>query len=200
MSPQNNSRASELGAILTSGASGFTVRKRTGIGLFFHFFLLACLVIMGASLLVYYQSPTGCLLAVAIGLSFVIVAHNLEKSKKVKESLEFMNALFSSSVGKGYKFCCIIKSTGDIVFYNRPFQSIFPAYIAQNTRTLSMLLGLYHVPQADREKITSLMATNTEGTFTTSIRQGGEAGETQSLSFQLETIERPTGFFLLRGK
>ncbi len=199
MSVQNNSRATDLGDLLTEGTTGFTVRKTSGVGLFFHFFLLGCMVIMGVAMLVSYQSPKGCALAVAIGAAFAVIAHNLERNKKMKEALEFMNALFSSAMGKGYKFCCIVKNTGDIVFYNRPFQAIFPAYILQDTRTLKSLLNLYNLPEADRDTLTKMMAEKTEGTLATSIRAGAEKDSTP-ITFYLDTIERPTGFFMLRGK
>ena len=199
MSVQNNSRATDLGTILTEGTTGFAVRKRTGIGLFFHFFLLACMVVMGVSLLVYYQSPMGSAVAVAIGLSFALIAQNLEKQKKHKESLEFMNALFSSAIGKGYHFACIVKKTGEIVFYNRPFQAVFPAYTIQDTRTLKALLDLYNVPESDRETLRKFMTDNEGGSIATTINAKAQTDKT-AITFHLDPIERPTGFFLLRGK
>jgi hypothetical protein len=199
MSVKNNSRAADLGEILTSGATGFTVRKRTGVGIFFHFFLLACMVVFGASLLVYYESPVGCALAVSIGLSFAMIAQNLEKQKKSKESLEFMNALFSSAIAKDHQFACIVKITGDIVFYNRPFQAVFPAYTVQDDRTLKSLFNLYNVPEEHRDVLKKLMEGNQEGSITTTINAKAQTEKT-SVIFHLEPIDRPTGFFLLRGK
>ena len=199
MSVQNNSRATDLGEVLTAGTTGFKVRKRTGIGMFFHFFLLACMVVMGAALLVYYQSPIGCGIAVVIGICLAMVAQNLEKQKKAKEALEFMNALFSSAIGKGYQFACIVKNTGDIVFYNRPFQTVFPAYTAQDTRTLKALLDLYNVPEGDRDSLRNFMTENMGGSISTTINAKAQTEKT-SMTFHLEPIERPTGFFLLRGK
>ncbi len=197
--PKNSARASELGHILTSGTTGFTVRKRTGVGLFFHFFMLACLVVLGAALLIYYRSPEGCALAVAIGLSLAMISQNLEKLKRVKQSLEFMNALFSSALGRGYRCCFVVKVTGEIVFYNRPFQSVFPAYVNQENRMFETLLNLYHIADADREKIKTLITSATEGTVTTTLRET-PAGEAQAITLYLEPIERPTGFTLIRGK
>jgi len=199
MATQNNSRASDITTILMTGATGFTVRKRTGLGLFFHFFLLACVVILGASLLVYYNSLEGCILAVAIGLSFALVAQNLENLKKTKESIEFMNALFSSALSSGYKFCFIVKNTGDIVFYNRPFQNIFPAYVAQNTRTFESLLNLYSVSEADQNILNGFISSNSGGNISLALREN-ESTENQTLTFHIEPIGRPTGFFLIRGK
>jgi hypothetical protein len=199
MAVPNNSRATDLGDILTVGTSGFTVRKRTGLGMFFHIFLLACMVLLGIALLVYYQSPKGCGLAIAIGASFALVAQNLEKQKQFRESLEFMNALFSSALGHGYAFCCIIKSSGDIVFYNRPFQTVFPAYIAQNTRTIASLMNLYHFPDEQRHALEKLMADNTQGNLTVNIRAAADS-ESRTTTFEIQPIERPTGFFLVRGK
>lgn len=199
MSVQNNSRATDLGEVLTAGTTGFTTRKRTGVGLFFHFFLLACMVVMGVSLLLYYQSPIGSAVAVAIGLSFGLIAQNLEKLKKGKESLEFMNALFSSAIGNGYQFACIVKKSGEIVFYNRPFQTVFPAYTAQDTRTLKALLELYNIPDGDRETMRKFMSDNMGGSIATTIHAKAQTEKT-SITFNLDPIERPTGFFLLRGK
>ncbi|MFZ4540874.1 MAG: hypothetical protein ACOYNL_03550 [Rickettsiales bacterium] len=198
MKAQHNSRTTDLGTTLYDGSTGFQVRKRNGIGMFFHVFALCCMVLMGASLLVYYRSPEGCAFAVAIGLSFALIAQNLEKQKKSRESLEFMNALLSSALGAGHRFCCIVKNTGDIMFYNRPFQEVFPEYITQGTHTLDALFTLYNVPQADHNAITGLMAPNRSGTINTSIR--AEGSNTQTISIILEPIERPTGYFLLRGK
>lgn len=199
MSQQNNSRASELGETLTSGATGFTVRKRTGVGLFFHLFMLACMVMLGASLLVYYHSPVGCVLTVVLGGSFAFIARNLEQNKKIKEALEFMNALFSSALGKGFKGCFIVKATGDIVFYNRSFQTLFPDYISQGDRTLTALSELYNIPQTDRDQLATLMLANMEGSVTTSIR-ALEATDAAPLILEVEPIERPTGFLLIRCK
>ncbi len=199
MAVQYNSRTSDLGEILTSGSTGFAVRKRTGIGMVFHLFLLACMVVMGAALLIYYQSPKGCLLAVAIGLSLGLIAQNLEKYKKSNQSLEFMNALFSSALGKGYQFCCVVKVTGDLVFYNRPFQALFPLYVTQKTRSLTKLMELYHFPENDRAALTTLIETNAPGTMTTHIRSSTD-DPAQAITLTIEPIERPTGFFLIRGK
>lgn len=196
--PKNSSRASDLGQILTTGTTGFVTRKRTGIGLFFHFFMLFCLVVLGAALLVWYESPQGCGLAVAIGLSLALISQNLEKLRRVKHSLEFMNALFSSALGRGYLFTFIVKSTGEIVFFNRPFQAAFPAYVDQESRMLDVLFELANIPAQDRESIKSRIATLSEGTVQTSMKSG-ENGS-QSVTFYLEPIERPTGFTLVRGK
>ena len=199
MSTKNNSRASELGEILTTGSTGFTVRKRTGIGLVFHLFMMASLIMLGASLLVYYRSPEGCLLAVAIGASLAIIAHNLERLKKTKEALEFMNALFSSALGKGYKCCFIVKNNGNIVFYNRPFQVLFPNYVAQDDRTLDALMTLSHISPEERGNFSAMVSTSNSGTVTATIRDN-EGDEGTKLTFEIEPIERPTGFFLIRGK
>ncbi len=199
MSAKNTSRASELGSILTSGTTGFTTRKRTGVGMFVHFFMLTCIVILGASFLVYYSSIEGCLLVTAIGFSFALVAHNLERLKKVKESLEFMNALFSSALGKGYQFCCIVKFSGELVFYNRPFQSVFPDYMNQQVRTLDALLTLYQMPQDQRTALNNIMTEKTDGTISTTL-QSQSSGTAMPMTLEIEKIERPTGFFLLRGK
>ncbi len=200
MSPKNNSRASELGDLLTTGTSGFTVRKRTGLGLVFHLFMLLVLIVLGAAMLVYFKSPEGVALAIGIGISLTAIAINLEKMKKIKQSLEFMNALFSSALGRGYQFCFIVKSTGDIVFYNRSFQAIFPAYVEQNTRTIDTLFSLYNVPQDHRDKAKALISAASEASIPTSIRDAAPTASTQSVTFYFEPIDRPTGFVLVRGK
>ncbi len=195
----NNSRTTDLGTILTDGASGFSPRKRTGVGLFFHLFVIASMVILAVALLVYYQSPRGCALAMAIGFSFLVIIENVQKLKRTKDSLEFMNALFSSALGSGYKFCFIVKSSDDIVFYNRPFQTIFPAYIMEKGHTLARLLSLYNVTQVDKDILYGFISSNSSGNVKIKVRSSLES-EGEMLSFFVEPIERPTGFFLVRGK
>lgn len=198
-SKQLSSRAGDLGELLLAGSTGFAVRKRTVLGLFIHFFLLGCVVILGASLLVHFNSPEGCALAVGMGGVFLIISHNMEKLKKVKQSLEFMNALFSSALGRGHKFCCIVKNTGDVVFFNRAFQAVFPAYISQTDRKISALMQIYNVPDTQRDHISNLMSSNTEGTLTAVFREATATSEL-SMTISIEPIDRPTGFFLVRGK
>ena len=199
MNMKNSSRASDVGELLLTGSTGFTVRKRTGVGMFVHFFLLSCMVILGAALLVYYKSPQGCMLAVVIGGCFSLISHNMEKLKKVKQSIEFMNALFSSALGKGHSFCFIVKNTGDIVFYNRPFQAIFPAYVAQSNRNIDTLLALYQVPADDRAAVKAHLAASGDANISTTISAIGTT-ESAKITFEIEQIERPTGFFIIRGK
>ncbi len=199
MAIQNNSRISDFGTILMVGSSGFSTRKLTGIGLFFHLFLLACMVIFGVALLMYYQSPMGLALAAAIGLGVTLIIKNLEKLKKHKESLEFMNALFSSALGAGWKFCCIVKSTGELVFYNRSFQTVFPAYLEQTNRTLEGWMRSCSLEQYDCDIIKNFIQTSTAGTVNISLKDAG-SDVVEPVVFHIEPIERPTGFFLIRGK
>lgn len=196
-SPKNSSRASDLGHLLTEGATGFVARKRTGLSFFFHIFMLLCLIALGVALLVYYDSKQGCALAVAMGLSLALISQNLEKLRRVKHSLEFMNALFSSAVGKGYAFTFIVKSSGEIVFYNRPFQAIFSAYVEQGSRMLDVLLEKAEIAAPEREAIKTKISGLTEGSVQTSIKTGNDM---QAMTFYIEPIERPTGFALVRGK
>lgn len=198
-STSTNTRSADIGQILMLGSTGFTMRKRTGVGMFVHFFLLGAMVVMGASLLVYFNSPEGCVLAAVIGGCFAMIAQNLEKLKKTKNALEFMGALFSSALGKGYAFTFIVKSTGEIVYHNRPFQSVFPAYVNQSTRTLATLLTLYQVPQEHQEQIKTLLTSKGEGTITTTVKAAADA-EGKSFALLIEPIERPTGFVIIRGK
>ncbi|MES2983855.1 MAG: hypothetical protein V4735_01550 [Pseudomonadota bacterium] len=199
MSKKTTLRSSDLGEGLRTGTTGFTVRKRTGVGKVVHFFLLIAMVVIGASMLVYYQSPEGCMLAVVVGAVFGLVAINFEKLKTTKESLEFMSALFSSALGRGYQFCCMVKANGDVVFFNRPFQSVFPAFITQPSRTLETLLTLYHVPQDQRDLLAAHLSANNEGSLTLSLRAADETAA-KTMTVLVEPIERPTGFMLLRGK
>jgi hypothetical protein len=110
-----------------------------------------------------------------------------------------MSALFSSALGNGYRFACIVKNTGDIVFFNRPFQAFFPAHATQRSRTLSSLFELYQVPNEHQAALTAQMNENTPAALATSI-QGPAQNEPTAVTFYLEPIERPTGFFLLRGQ
>jgi hypothetical protein len=199
MTTQNNSRTSDMGTILDTHTGGFIKRKHSGVGLVFHLFVLASMVVLSIALLIYYRSPNGSVLVVAIASSVAVIAHNLEKAKKHRELIEFMNALFSSALGEGWKFCFIVKNTGDIVFYNRAFQNVFPAYIKQDNRTLGNLLRIYHVQQSEREALNAFITSSTKGNTNIALKSQDDV-ISNTISFHVEPIERPTGYFLVRGK
>lgn len=196
---KNSTRAGDLGSMLIQGSTGFTARKRTGFGLLVHIFLMATMMVFGVTLLVYYESLEGCALAIALGLCLAFISHNLEKMRSIKLSLEFMNALFSSALGHGFKFCFVVKGTGEIVFYNRAFQTVFPAYMEQSSRSFDVLASLYSIPAADLEKIKSMMASAADGEIKTTYKSASDT-TSASATLLIEHIERPTGFILVRGK
>lgn len=192
-----NVRASDQVTLDDLKNSGFVIRKRTLNRQISQIFMMVLVIVVGISLIVYNDSYVSALLCVGIGGLIFYLALKLDKMGKIEQSNEFVMALLSSALGRGYAFCAIVRDDGQIVYLNRPFQEVFPAFIAQEKRDVCTLLSLYNVSDDERGKITALISGKSDGTLNMTASNDGSK---RSFTLTIEAIERPTGFVMLRGK
>lgn len=177
--------------------SGFIVRKRTPARQALRYFALLIVIIIGVAVLTYYDSLTACGLAVVAGVVLLLIGKQLEKVEKNQRAAEFMNALFSNALSKDYRFCLVARTDGGIIYFNRTFQEMFPAFIAQAKRDMETLLSLYHVTPEHRGTIATQLIQSTPATLAVIIQSGSDQAP-QPLILSMEPIERPRGFVLDR--
>jgi len=179
--------------------SGFIIRKRTPARQILRYFVLLLMIIGGVAFLTSYNSLMACAAAVLAGVTLYLIAKQLEKVEKNQRAAEFMNALFSNALSKDYRFCMVARTDGGIIYFNRPFQEIFPAFLAQDKRDMETLLSLYHVSAEHRQTVGAQLIQNVPATLAVIIQSGSEQAP-QPLILSMEPIERPRGFVLIRGK
>jgi hypothetical protein len=199
MAEVKNVRVSDRNDFASAKKSEFVARKHIPFKQITRLLIMLVIVVLGVAVLVYYNSLVGCWLASGVGLVILYVARKLEKLEKIQHSTEFMNALFSSALGKKYKFCTVINLAGEIVYLNRSFQAMFPAFVQQSERTLDKLLSMQNVAADRTDMVKKLIEQNSESSLAVIMDAGAEKAP-ESVTLYIEPIERPSGFVLIRGQ
>ncbi|NBX03674.1 MAG: hypothetical protein EBR02_06405 [Alphaproteobacteria bacterium] len=179
--------------------SGFVVRKNTPIAKISEVFKWVSVVVLVVSVAMYYDSLIGFGICVGGGALALFLGRQLERMQKIQQSTEFVSAIFSSALGKGYLFCIAIREDGEIVYLNRPFQTSFPDFIAQPKLTLQTLMKMQGVSEDDSIKIRAAISRPQDSSVTINMVIGN-SNTVKPITFCIEPIERPSGFLLIRGK
>jgi|GEM_PF-3929839 len=191
----SNVRASDRKEFFTSTKSGFTPRKNTTINPVVHYAILLIFILVGVTVIVKTRSWLAIALTVEVGAITMVLGMILNKTKHTLQATEFMNALFSSVIGKDKKFVLISTVAGDVAYTNRAFQTLYPAFAKRANRKLSELLEIAKVDAAQIEHVTKAVA---EGTATTiTLNAQCEAGQSHQLTLSIDGIERPHGFAII---
>jgi len=199
MQKVKNVRTSDRISDFDTKESGFVVRKHTPIQAIVRLLMMITGIMAGTAVLLYYNDIDGVLLALGVGSAIAYIGRKLEHQETLQRSSEFMNALFSSALGDGYKFCAVARRAGEIVYVNRAFQDVFPTFIEQPKRDLKTLVRLFNIPEEDGQKMMLLATDGALGTVHTSVSVGVDR-RSEPLSISVCPISRPHGFVLLRGK
>lgn len=198
MDPRPHARASDRKEFLAPVQDDFVTRKRTFKNPRLFYLLFAVTLAVAALLYVYGHSPIGSAIALVIGFIAVAYALHAERLKRMLQATEFLSALFSSALGSNYRFCLITTMTGDIVFSNRPFQSLYPEFSNRRSCKLADLFVLAHMPPEHSAQL--LAVVKERGEFSLETRIVTPKGESQEVTLEVEPIERPAGFVLVRAK
>lgn len=200
MAAPQNVRASDRLDLANPKQDDFVVRRRfPTVREMAQICLAAIIVVLGVTILVRNETLLGSLLCVVVGTVTLYLGRHIEKQQKVINATEFMNALFSSALCRGQKFCCIVRADGEIVYLDRGFQELFPEYMEQAKRELDLLFSMHDVAAEHRNRLTSLIANSSDGQVAFSAPTGSNR-ITQSLTVTVEPILRPKGYSLVRGK
>jgi hypothetical protein len=201
MSVPVNIRASDRTDFLDSNRTDFIVRKRQfSKRLAYSLCAWAVVVILGVVWLVMQNALFGSLMCVVVGSITLALARQIENLQNMLQATEFLNALLSSALGKHYSFDMVAKLDGEIVYVNRPFQEMFPEFLALPARTVGAFLDMCQVPQDRGQTIINQLNQSMDATVTVEMVCGGAQKQTRSVALTIEPIARPSGFVLLRGK
>ncbi|MFM9890766.1 MAG: hypothetical protein ACKVOE_09050 [Rickettsiales bacterium] len=198
MQPNQFARASDRKEFKPTDNNGFVPRKRTITPPWLNYALLTLMLIVGSALIAYTRSLVGCVVAAIIGYALIAITMQAEKLKAMLQSTEFLSALFSSALGSGYQFNLITTMTGDVVYSNRGFQSLYPELSAQRSCKLADLFSLAKLLPEETEQVLTLVKTSGKGAVATRLTT--PKGEVIDVTLEIEPIERPVGFMMVRAK
>jgi hypothetical protein len=190
-------RTADRIAHLDVDTSGFIVRKRTPAARLSIAFmgLAACILMIVA--IGFLNTLTGFYICMGSGLIIMFVAIHLERIRKIQLSTEFLNAIFSSALGKGYKFCIVARRDGEIIYVNRDFHNIFAHFVVQPALNIKQLCVMYGVSQEDCHRVESALLQSVPQTIGLHIQMGYV--EPEPISLQIEPVDLPAGYMLVRG-
>lgn len=175
----------------------FTIRRRTPAARMVKALFMIAVIAMGVTLIVYNNTLTGAGICVVVGAVMLGIGRQMERVQQIQQATEFMNALFSSALGKGYAFCTVIREDGEIVYLNRSFQEMFPKFLEQKERTLQALFAKYGAQEDSVAGLLALVQQNNHGSVPVNLTL--EDGSARSFHMMIEMIDRPAGFALLRA-
>ena len=128
--------------------------------------------------------------------SYVIIL--LQRSRDIVLATEFQNALFASALDYNRTFCLIIKNDGNIVYMDRSFQKIFPAFMKESHLTLTTFIEHGKIESSEASRILGAVE---RGTSNQSVCTAyGSDGRVHKLVISVEPIPRPAGFVMLHSR
>ena len=161
-------------------------------------FIMVILIILGVCILLYNAALLAAEICVVVGVIMYFITSKYEKIHRQLLAAEFMSAMFASALAINCKFCMVVKPDGDIVYFDREFQQMFPDFFALEKHTLEVLFGAYPLESDSGQKIISLVADAKKETVNIFIA-GGADKTMCPIRLSIEPIPRPSGFILLRG-
>lgn len=179
--------------------TGFVVRQRTPVRALTTIFMGISGCVLLIACVFYYDNLNGFYMCLIAGLLMLFISRQLETMQRIQLSTEFTNALFSSAMAKGYKFCMIVSQAGDIIYCNRPFQAMFPAFSKQDKLTIEQWFLMQEGSSVQYQNVLSLLSVPSDSNVAVTLR-GGENEAQQSMHLLIEPIEFPKGYVLIRGK
>lgn len=176
----------------------FVVRKRNHAAMQWLIICLSVIMVcLSITLMVADRLTITSTLFVIIGITCWYVSTQMKHNRDLLNATEFQNALFASALGLGHKFCMIVTRDGGVIYFDRPFQALFPEFMKQPARSFEIFLSLGQVGDGDKEKMLSAIKLGNYEKMSLNIRTSDNG--MQRISVSIEPILRPSGYVLLRG-
>jgi hypothetical protein len=179
-------------------STGFVARMRTPVRRLEHFFVAVSYGLIGFTCLYYFNALTGVYLMLGAACFMGMSSVHLERGKSVQQSTEFLNAVFASAMGRGYRFCMVAGFDGHIIYVNAPFQDLFPTFMAQPERTLDSWSRSQAIANVALKELMVYVSDGSDGRVPLTMRLGEEPND-QSVLLFVETVEQIQGYVIIRG-
>jgi len=123
---------------------------------------------------------------------------NVRNNHDLVQATEFQNAMFASALGMNHDFTFIVSLTDKRIFYlDRPFQTVFPNFFKQESRTLETFFEQAQVSQENQLAFVALIGKDSVQNLILDMKP---AEASFKVAIAIEPIPRPKGFVLVRGR
>ncbi len=142
-----------------------------------------------------------------LGISAIIIVIGalafysiLQKQRNLDlvHATEFENALLSGAAAVGSRFYLIIRGDGTVVYSSYGLRLMFPQFHANEERALDSLFEAGGVMKVDRDRIYDALYHGASDRLIFPLRD--DSGRDQEFIITVEPMERPAGYFVLKGR
>lgn len=121
-----------------------------------------------------------------------------QQNRDMLLAAEFQNALFTAATRIKSRFVMIVKQDGTIFYFDRGFQKLFPETSSRGTLGIDKLFNTQQITPAEAEKLYYALESGEQQTVF--IHLPNEDGSMQKVIITIDPLQRPAGFFILRGR
>lgn len=137
-------------------------------------------------------------LIISIGVLAGATFFFLNRFRKLILVTEFQTAMLASAAQIGTRFCFIVNTGGTIFYVDPGFQKVFSGFLANGCLTFMELLDFTQVPEEQKQRIfTSLQQKKSDNII---LSFNGSDGEAVTTVTTIDVIQRPSGYFIIRGR
>ncbi len=176
----------------------FSLRRNVPIRRIGMIFVIISFVAVLFAIAFYYKHLEGMAICLAFGIMLYFVAAQLQNLQKMQNATEFMNALFSSALSEGYKFCFVTRKDGVIVYMNRGFQSLFEEFALENSHDVLGWLEASGSSEDVKQNVLNNLNMDRPTNAIVSLHTSDKEHLT-AYTLHINPIKRPSGFVLVRG-
>jgi len=137
-------------------------------------------------------------IALIIGAMAWYTVSYTQRNRDMMLATEFQNALFASAAGLSTEFCFIVKRDGTIVYFDPGFQKIFPRFLIAEHRTLEGLFASEGIDPSKAKVLVDAIDEKASERIIVPLRLPDNS--TIDAIISVDTLPRPKGFFLIRGR
>ncbi len=131
----------------------------------------------------------------------VVAVYMLWKIRHNITATEFQTLVFASCMRVDSDFCLVVHEESRGMYCDYNFSKLFADYDADgdNDDPFHWLLASQGFSAEDEASLVSALREGKAAKFSFTLNKGGDGGS-QEMEIKLDPIERPKGFFLLRGR
>ncbi len=132
--------------------------------------------------------------AMAVGAFAVYLIYSIRQNLI---ATEFQNLIFASSMRVKTDFCLIVHREKTGIYCDYDFDEMFEQYEYHSNDPFHMLMASQGFNDADEKRLEQALAEGKEAEFDFNLKK--KDGTVQKMHVTLDPIERPKGFYIIKG-
>lgn len=132
-----------------------------------------------------------------LGALCFYVVYRKQQSLDLVMATEYQNMLYAQALSLGSIFCIIVHRDGSIVYANSGVSEIFPNMTQNNSEGLNGIMERSGISKIDRDRIMHAIYNSSPEQV---VLPMAKHDQVRTFVFNLEPLNRPSGYTLIRGR